>query len=142
MNLRYPIELVHEDNGTVTAYARDIPGAHTFGEDESEALARIPDAIETMIIALITDRKEIPRPSKPGKRTVALLPALSVAKIELYETMREGKVSKAALARRLNWHLPQVDRLLDLRHASRLDQIEAAFRVLGRELRVDVRPAA
>lgn len=32
----------------------------------------------------------------------------------------------------------QVDRLFDLRHASRLDQIEAAARVLGRQLEVRV----
>jgi antitoxin HicB len=35
-----------------------------------------------------------------------------------------------------------VDRLLDLRHASRLDQMEAAFRALGKQLSVDVRDAA
>jgi len=31
--------------------------------------------------------------------------------------MRAARVRKAELARRLIWHLPQVDRLLDLRHA-------------------------
>ena len=51
-------------------------------------------------------------------------------------------MSKAELARRLNCHMPQVDRLLDLRHASRLDQMEAAFRALGKQLSVDVRDAA
>lgn len=141
-NWRFPVELIHEDNGTVTALAPDVPQAHTFGDDEEEALARIVDAIEAAMIAIIADREDIPHPSKPGKRPAVALPALSVAKIELYETMRHGKIGKAELARRLNWHLPQVDRLLDLRHASRLDQIEAAFRVLGRELRVEVRPAA
>jgi antitoxin HicB len=70
------------------------------------------------------------------------LPALSVAKIALYEIMRSASVGKAELARRLGWHLPQVDRLLDLRHASRLDQIETALRALGRELHVEIRPAA
>ena len=41
------------------------------------------------------------------------------------------------LTRRLGWHTPQVDRLFDLRHASRLDQIEAAAAVLGRHLEVE-----
>jgi antitoxin HicB len=41
--------------------------------------------------------------------------------------MRAGKIGKAELARRLHCHLPQIDRLLDLNHASRLDQLEAAF---------------
>jgi hypothetical protein len=35
-----------------------------------------------------------------------------------------------------------VDRLLDLLHSSRLDQPEAAFRVLGKRLAVEIREAA
>ncbi len=50
----------------------------------------------------------------------------------------EQGIKKAELARRLGWHTPQVDRLFDLRHASRLDQIEAAAAVLGRHLEVRV----
>ena len=50
--------------------------------------------------------------------------------------MTEQGVKKAELARRLGWHMPQVDRLFDLRHASRLDQLEAAARVLGHSLEV------
>jgi antitoxin HicB len=56
--------------------------------------------------------------------------------------MRTTETGKAELARRLNWHLPQVDRLLDLRHASRLDQLETAFRALGKQLSVEVSEAA
>ena len=35
-----------------------------------------------------------------------------------------------------------MDRLLDLLHSSRLDQPEAAFRVLGKRLAVEIREAA
>ena len=52
--------------------------------------------------------------------------------------MTEQGVKKSELARRLGWHMPQADRLFDLRHASRLDQIEAAARALGRTLEVRV----
>jgi antitoxin HicB len=51
-------------------------------------------------------------------------------------------VTPEALARRLNCHMPQIDRLVDLRHASRLDQLEAAFRALGKQLSVEIREAA
>lgn len=144
MNLwHYPIELTHDDEtATVMAFAPDVPQAHTFGDTEEEALMRVVDAIEASMISLIANRAAIPRPSRPGKRPTVSLPALSVAKIALYETMRDAGVGKAALARRLGWHPPQVDRLLDLRHASRLDQIEAALRALGRELHVEICPAA
>jgi antitoxin HicB len=56
--------------------------------------------------------------------------------------MRAGDVGKAELARRLGWHGPQVDQLLDLGHASRLDQVDQAFAALGKRLVVDVRDAA
>jgi antitoxin HicB len=64
------------------------------------------------------------------------------AKLALYTAMLAGKVGKAEMARRLNCYQPQVDRLLDLRHAARLDQLEAAFRALGKQLSVEIREAA
>jgi antitoxin HicB len=64
--------------------------------------------------------------------------ALEDAKLGVYQAMTEQGIKKAELARRLGWHMPQVDRLFDLRHASRLDQIEAAARVLGRQIEVRV----
>lgn len=51
--------------------------------------------------------------------------------------MTEQGIKKAELARRLGWHMPQVDRLFDLRHASKLKQIEAAA-ALGRHIEVTV----
>ena len=63
---------------------------------------------------------------KPRGKSV-VLPALTEAKLALYSAMRAKKIGKAELARRLNRHLPQVDRLLDVLHSSRLDQLEASF---------------
>jgi antitoxin HicB len=62
------------------------------------------------------------------------VPALVEAKIRLYGAMRAAKVSKAELGRRLHWHQPQVDRLLAMRHGSKIDQLEAAFAALGKRL--------
>ena len=45
---------------------------------------------------------------------------------------------KAELARRLGWHMPQVDRLFDLKHASKMEQLEAAAGVLGKRVLVEV----
>ena len=51
--------------------------------------------------------------------------------------MEQG-VKKAELARRTGWHMPQVNRLLSLRHASRMEHIETAARALGLTVRVSV----
>ena len=69
------------------------------------------------------------------------LPTLTAAKVLLYQSMCEEGVRKADLARRLDCHMPQVDRLLNLHHASRLDQLDAAFRALNRHMNVSVEQA-
>jgi antitoxin HicB len=141
--LRYPVKLTPDDNGTLLVTAPDFPEVTTFGDDEADALVRGADAIATAIQGRITDRQDVPRPSSPrrGQRT-ATLSALVWAKLELYRTMLETRTRKSELARRLHVHLPQIDRLLDLDHDSRLDQIEKAARAMGRELHIEMKPAA
>jgi antitoxin HicB len=140
--LRYPVRLERDTNGTILAGFPDVPEAHTFGTDREEALARAVDALETAFIGYMEDRRAIPDPSSFKRGPYAALPALTEAKLALYSAMRAGRIGKAELARRLNCHLPQVDRLLNLRHGSRLDQLEAAFRALGKELSVQILDAA
>jgi antitoxin HicB len=140
--LRYRVKLSKDTNGTILVEVPDVPGALTFGEDREEAILRSADAIETVLIGYMADRRDIPMPRAGAKGPFATLPALTEAKLGLYTAMLAAKVGKAALARRLNCHLPQIDRLLDLRHASRLDQLEAAFRALGKRLSVEILEAA
>lgn len=140
--LRYPVKLQRDTNGTILVSFPDVPEAHTFGEDREEALARAEDALETALIGYMEDRLPIPKPSPSKRGPFIVVPALAEAKLALYSAMRAGRISKSELAKRLNCHLPQVDRLLDLRHGSRLDQLEAAFRVLGKQLSVQILDAA
>ncbi len=134
--LRYPVVLERDDNGTVLVSFPDIPEAHTFGINKEEALSRTVDAALTALDARIADRESIPTPSalKADSAPHARLPALAEAKITLYRTMRAARMKKTQLARKLNVHLAQVDRLINLRHQSRLDQLEAAFRVFDCDL--------
>ena len=139
--MRYAIDLAPDDNGTLLVTCPDLPEVTTFGEDEPDARLRAVEAIATALQGRMTDRAEIPVPAAAGPSFVTL-PALLAAKVELYRAMRERGLRKADLVRRLNCKPMQVDRLLDLAHGSRLDQIEAAFRALGKELTLEVRDAA
>ncbi|MGV8839111.1 MAG: type II toxin-antitoxin system HicB family antitoxin [Bauldia sp.] len=140
--MRYPVEFIHEDNDTITVVVPDLPGTHSFGDDEADALRHVVNAIESMLAAIIAAREDIPRPSKAGRRRTVAVPALTIAKIGIYEAMREAGIGKAELARRLGLHLPQVDRILDPRHNSHLDAVEAALAAVGRTLEVRVHEAA
>jgi antitoxin HicB len=134
----YPLELTRDSNGTVLVDFPDFPEAHTFGDTIEDALAHAPDALATAIDGYIKDRRPIPLPSATTTRHRVTMPALMETKVILYETMLTGHVKKSELARRLNWHLPQVDRLLEMTHASKLEQIESAFRVLGKRMTITV----
>ena len=136
----YPVKLKSDTNDTILVTFPDIPEAVTHGEDRMDALARAIDALETAIQGRIADKEDIPKPSRGHKYGVKL-PTQAVVKILLYNTMRDKKVSKARLARNLHCHRPQVDRLLDLKHASRLDHIDAALQSLGTYLEVGAAPA-
>ena len=139
--MRYGVVLTPDDNDTVLVTVPDLPDATTFGEDREDALARAVDAIESALMGRMADRDVIPDPSAECADHVEL-PALSVAKISLYRAMRSEGVGKAALAKRLGVALPQIDRLLDLRHQSRLDALERALAALKRTLIISVATAA
>ena len=134
MMLAYPIHLEPDDNTLLTT-SPDFPELTTFGHDRDEALARAVDALEEAIAARMYDGKDIPPPSQGVD--YAVLPTLIAAKAMLYQGMRQQGIGKAELARRLSWRLPQVDRTMDINHRSRLDDMDAALRVVGRRLTVE-----
>jgi len=141
--LRYAVKLSRDTNGTILVEFPDVPEAHAFGEDEDEALMQAVDALETALSMYIDDRRDIPKPAPVKRRgKFVTVPVLTEAKLALYSAMRAQRVGKAELAKRLNCYLPQVDRLLDLMHSSRLDQLEAAFRALGKRITILVDEAA
>lgn len=131
---KYPVELTPDDNDTILVTFPDIPEAVTFGEDRDEALMRAEDALETALEMYLDHRRDLPHPS-PAKGRLTVSPsAQTCAKLEVYKAMKEAGLRKTDLAKRLGWHLPQVDRLLDLHHASRFEQIEAALSAMGKRL--------
>ena len=134
----YPVTLTPDDGSVLVTFV-DVPEAITFGADEDEALLHAIDALETGLSFYIDARMALPIPSKGKRGQKTVRPsALECAKLGVYQAMTEQGIKKSELARRLGWHMPQVDRLFDLRHASKLDQIEAAAIVLGRHIEVTV----
>ena len=140
--LRYPV-ILKKDGDTLLVTTPDFPEVGTFGENKADALMRAADAIATAIQGRISDREKIPKPSRAKRgQTYVHLSTLIAAKLALYELMIKTGTRKADLARKLGIHAPQVDRLLDLDHDSRLDQIDNAVRALGKELEIRIVEAA
>lgn len=143
--LAYRIELAPDDNATLLVTCSALPEVTTFGSDEAEARHHAVDAIETALAGRIADNATIP-PSEHETHAddpdLVRVPALTGLKVTLHIALRDAKMTRAELSRRLGWHREQVDRLFRIDHASRLDQLEQAFAALGRQLDFDVRDAA
>ena len=140
--LSYPVVLVEDDNDTILVDFPDFPECHTFGDDAEDALAHAVDALESVIMGRMAGRKDIPLPSPARGRPTVTLPLQSAIKTAIYQAMRERKMTKAGLARKLGWNPPQVDRLLSLRHRTRLDLLEQALAALGKKAEVRILEAA
>ena len=132
-----------EKGGFVVTFP-DFKWGVTQGDNEQEAVEMAVDALEMIVSDYIKRRRPIPAPSKLRGRKYRMirLPGLQSAKVELYNAFLTSGVRKAELARHLHIPSPNIDRLFSLGHQSRFDQLEAAFKALGKELTIDIRDAA
>lgn len=137
--LNYPVILTPDTNGSLLVTFPDLPEAASVGDDEDEALLNALDALETAVEIYFDERRPVPLPSKARKgQPVVTLPALVASKVLLWNEMLAQNVRKAELARRLNVHMPQIDRLFDLRHSSKIEFVEQALQALGKRLEVSL----
>lgn len=134
----YPFT-TEQDDSTILLQFPDIAIAHTVGGTAAEAIAHAEDALVSAISAIMDGKGDVPRPSPARGRPTITLGPIETAKLELYRAMRAGGVTKAMLARRLECHPPQVDRLLDILHSSRLDQLQRALEAVGKTIELRVR---
>lgn len=135
----YPVKTKLDSNGTLLVTFPDIPEAITAAESEDDVFRVGTEALESAFDIYFEERREIPEPSAPkrGQKTVKLSALVTTKVLLANEMVRQG-VIKAELGRRLKLHGPQVDRLLDTRHSSKIDAIESAFESLGRRLEISV----
>lgn len=137
--LNYPVTLTPDSNGTFLVGFPDFPEANSVGDDEDEALLNATDALATALEIYFDARRPVPLPSQPADgQPVVALSALEAAKILVWNEMHAQKIRKAELARRLNVHMPQIDRLFSLNHSSKLEFVEQAARALGKTLDVSL----
>jgi len=133
--LAYPYDLTKDDNGGGRSRPPPLRNPAATGEDKEAAVIEAMDGLLCALDGYFADKRIIPAPSRAKKgQAVLTLPALPTAKILLLNEMLSQGVKKAEMARRLNVHMPQIDRLLDLRHSTKLEFVEQAAVQLGKRL--------
>ena len=139
--LSYPARLAKDGAAYVVSF-RDIPEALTSGRSQKDALRMAADALVTTMDFYFEDRREVPMPSKPRKgEAMVELSASVAAKVLLLNTMLDERVTPATLARKLRTTPQTVTRIVDLHHATKIDTIAEALKVLDKKLVLSVAEA-
>src|SRR5258706_11384003 len=139
----------------ITYYARFAPDRKAggfvltfpdfrYGVTQGETIAEATDMAQDLLMGLISDLieegKDLPKSGKKRSRTFRpiSLPALQSAKVELYQAFRAAGLRKSDFAARMGIPKSNLDRLFNLKHHSRFDQIESAFPALTNHIWVEV----
>lgn len=136
--LRYPATIKSDTAGFLVTF-RDIPEAITHGDSIDEAKLMAADALLTAMDFYFEDRRPVPAPSKARRGEVLIsLPASVSAKVLLLNEMISQEITPAELARRMGTRPQEVNRIIDLEHATKIDTIAAALGSIGRELELSL----
>lgn len=137
----YDYAIRFEEDGTapgVAVFCRDLPELNSFGDDRQHAISEAVDAIESALSIYVDQRRTIPAatPAKDGEVSIHL-PAVTVAKIALWNEMQARGMRKADLCRSLGVSQTTGDRLVDFLHTSKMEQLERALESL--KLKVELK---
>ena len=137
--MRYPARFKPAPEGGFVVTFRDIPEAITQGETEEEAMEMAEDALLSAMEFYFEDKRLVPLPSNPkrGEQAVSLPPSVW-AKVLLLNEMLTQKVTPSELARRMHTRPQEMNRVIDLGHATKIDTLNDAMRALGKSLEVCV----
>ncbi|MFU0841008.1 MAG: Type II toxin-antitoxin system HicB family antitoxin [Burkholderia sp.] len=134
-NFCYPYRVRSNGEGDFIATFRDIPEAMTEAPTLENLRSMAVDALITAIDFYIEGGKKLPAPTSPEDgEAVAVLPPSVVSKVLLLNTMAEQHCRQADLAKKMGISRQEVTRIVDLRHATKIDTISKALNVLGKRL--------
>jgi len=136
-HFNYPAKLEKQKEGGYTVQFIDLPEAITQGENKQEALENAEDCLEEAIANRIIMQLPIPKASaiKKGQYLISLHATLA-SKAALYISVKNRRLTKSALARKLSCDEKEVRRLLDPYYSSKIPRIEKVLKELG--LRLDI----
>lgn len=132
------VEFDEETNSYEISFA-DFPEIQGVAYCEEDIELEASETLMTGLADFISSRTPIPAPTSTEVDAITVhLPILSCLKIALHNAIIETDTRKADLARKLNLNSQQVDRLLDIEHASKVDALEQALYLLGYNIKVSI----
>lgn len=140
----YPASFLPEDHGKgLHVRFHEFPEALTGGDNFNDTLVQAADCLAEAIAGRIARGDEILPPSKAkrGQHLISV-PLYLAPKLALYLAMRERRVPNTELAKRLGVSETVVRRMLNPKHDTKPERIQAALAALGKRIVVTFEDAA
>jgi antitoxin HicB len=140
----YPASFLREKDGK-SFHVRfpDLPEALTGGDNLADTSAQAADCLAEALAGRIVRGDAIPAPSKLKRGQFPIsVPLYLAPKLALYLAIREGGMRNTELAKRLGVSETVVRRMLDPKHNTKPERIQAALSALGKRIVVTFEDAA
>jgi antitoxin HicB len=140
----YPAAVLPERNGGgFHVRFPDLPEALTGGDNLKDTLEQAADCLAEAVAGGMARGDQIPSPSRPkrGQRLLGV-PLYLAPKLALYIAMRERRLRNTDLARRLGLSETVVRRMLNPKHHTKPERIQAALAALGKRIVITFEDAA
>ncbi|MDK6202311.1 type II toxin-antitoxin system HicB family antitoxin [Oligella urethralis] len=136
--MKYPFVLTPDAPGFTVTFP-DLPEAITYGETKEEAIDLAYDCLVTALDFYFDDMRAVPEPSKvKDEQYAVMLPVSVTVKVKLLNEMTKQRIKQADLARLMNLSPTQVNRMVNLHRATKVDTLDRAFKALGKTLEFEV----
>ena len=134
----YPAKFSQEDGAYIVTF-RDVPESITQGGNFEEAMFLAEDVLICGLEFYFENDKPIPLPSEPqADEIMVYLSDIVYVKALLHNARLETEMSKAELARFMDVRPPEMQRILDQSHNTKLDTISRMLSKLGRPLKLSI----
>ena len=131
----YPATLLPEANGGFHVRFAGLPEALTGGRDLADTLSGSQDCLAEALAGRMARNEPIPAPGKPGRgQRLIPVPLYLAPKLALYVFLRESGMPNTELAARLKVSETVIRRMLNPRHATKPEKIQAALEALGKRM--------
>lgn len=131
----YPFRFRRVKKGGWVITCRDLPEAISQADEDEDRVDIAAGCLQAALEGRIRHGMAITPPStaRAGEKVVPV-PLETAAKAALHEAMRDARISKSELARRMALDEKEIRRMLDPGYGSKLPRIANAIQAMGKRV--------